>query len=214
MGSCTLDPCGESRASTESHRVGDTHTESATTAFDVTGSITIVTGCPGSGKTTLATRLSQSRPHGVHLSGDVFYQFIAHPISPILAESHAQNTVVTRAIARAARIFASGDYEVFVDGVVGPWFLPTFVKELEDVPVLIHYVVVRASFEDTLRRATSRPSPADEQIVRHMYDQFASLGPLEGHTIDSTGQTEEETFNFLARRWLAGEFALDLGSII
>ena len=177
------------------------------------GSITVVTGCPGSGKSTLAARLAESRPQGVHLSGDAFYHFIVHLISPILPESHEQNTVVTRAITRTAATFALGGYETFVDGIVGPWFLPAFVKELEDVRVPLHYVVIRASLKETLRRAASRPAPAEERVVRHMYKAFASLGRLEGHAIDSTGQTESATFNTLAQRWLAGEFILDLKNI-
>ena len=82
-------------------------------------SLTIVAGCPGTGKTTLASQLSTASPRGLHLVADMFYDFIEEVISPILPESHAQNTTVTIATARAAATFASrGGYDVFIDGVV------------------------------------------------------------------------------------------------
>jgi hypothetical protein len=47
-------------------------------------------------------------------------------VDPTLPESHDQNTVVTRAATAAAGAFALGGYATIYDGVVGPWFLPTF----------------------------------------------------------------------------------------
>ena len=177
------------------------------------GSITIVTGCPGTGKTTLADRLSRSRAHGVCLSGDAFHRFVAHPISPIVPEAHAQNTTVTTAIARAAAAFAADGYDVFVDGVVGPWFLPTFVSELRGRFAPVHYVILRAGLEDTVKRASSRPAPGDEGVVRHMHGEFSDLGPFERHAVDSTDRTEDDTLDEIERRWSAGEFLLDLGKV-
>ena len=69
-------------------------------------SITIVSGCPGSGKTTLAKGLAGLASEGLHLPSDLFYDFPAAPIDPTLAESHHQNLVVMRALARSARAFA------------------------------------------------------------------------------------------------------------
>ncbi len=86
-------------------------------------SLTIVSGCPGTGKTTLAALLSTASPRGLHFVADVFYDFIGEVISPILPESHAQNTTVTSATARAAAAFArrraAGELRLDLAGITG-----------------------------------------------------------------------------------------------
>ncbi len=175
-------------------------------------SLTIVSGCPGTGKTTLAARLSEASEWGLHLAADTFYAFICRPISPILPESHEQNTTVTKALARAAAAFASGGYDVFVDGVVGPWFLPVFTSEFRPVEVPIDYVVLRAPLEETLRRATARPDAEKFSTdgVRHMHAAFADLGEFEAHAVDTGERSPDETLAEFARRRAAGELRLDL----
>jgi len=64
--------------------------------------IIIVSGCPGSGKTTLARSLARSHPRGLHLRSDVFYGFPVALVDPTRPESHEQNAVIIRAVARSA----------------------------------------------------------------------------------------------------------------
>jgi len=61
--------------------------------------ITIVTGAPGAGKTTLSRRAAQADPLGLHLPADVFDTFPAYPVSPGLPEAPAQNGAVIAAAA-------------------------------------------------------------------------------------------------------------------
>ena len=44
-------------------------------------------------------------------------------ISPHLPEPNAQNGVVIEAFLETAKRFVKGGYDVYVDGIVGPWFL-------------------------------------------------------------------------------------------
>src|SRR6187549_377244 len=118
--------------------------------------IVIVTGTPGAGKTTLCERAAKAHPHGVHIVADVFFTFRAHPISPILPEAHPQNGAAITAVSRAAAAFASHGYEVFVDGIIGPWFLPVVAAEVADTGHAIDYVVLRVDVEEAVRRTSGR----------------------------------------------------------
>ena len=161
--------------------------------------ITIVTGSPGTGKTTLAACLAREDPRGIHLRSDVFYEFPAHPVDPTRPESHAQNTAIIRAVGRAAGAFAENGWPVVLDGIFGPWFLPELQGALpEAVPV--EYVVLRAPLELTLRRVREREGPGPSAKVEHMHRAFAELGPYASHVLDAEGVEPEA----LLARFLAG----------
>lgn len=164
-------------------------------------SIVIVSGCPGTGKTTLSKALARSESQGLHLLSDVFYAFPAEPIEPTSKESHHQNTVIMCALARSARAFAEGGYHVALDGVIGPWFIPTLRGELSGAPN-VSYIVLRAPEQEALRRVRERQGPGASARVRHMVSAFSELGAFESHALDTAGRTVEEVFS-LARQGLA-----------
>src|SRR5450432_804278 len=132
------------------------------------GSVVVITGSPGSGKTTVCASLARRSAKGVHIESDGFYSFVAQPLSPVLPESHAQNETVIRAAARAAAAFAQGGYEVFLDGIFGPWFMPVIIEELRARAIPMEYVVLHCELERAIQRASSRSkAPVDAALVRH-----------------------------------------------
>ena len=106
-----------------------------------------------------------TRPCGtsLHFVTDTFYHFPAHPLDPTTEEAHTQNATIMHAIGRAAAAFVEGGYEVFLDGVVGPWFLPRLVREWDAV-ARVEYVILQATLAEelarVLRRDSQPPKPA------------------------------------------------------
>jgi tRNA uridine 5-carbamoylmethylation protein Kti12 len=174
-------------------------------------SIVIVTGSPGAGKTTLSAELARTSPRGVHLEGDRFFQFVAHPIPPTLPESSEQNATVIRATMRAAAAFATGGYEVIVDGIFGPWFLPVIATELEIPHVRVDYVILDIDLAHALRRAGTRVEPGPPAVVRQMHEEFAKPHDYSEHVFRVSTRGTEDLAVELRRRLAAGDFRLELG---
>ena len=174
--------------------------------------VVIVSGSPGSGKTTLCESLAASRQDGVHLASDFFYEFLSHRLDPTTPESHRQNTVIIRAVASAALAYAKGGYEVYLDGVIGPWFLPEFRPFLEPA-VATHYVVLKASLGEANARVRGREGPGLSPIVGAMQPKFMDLGPLSRHAVDAENRSKDELLSEVSAGLESGAFALDWSKV-
>jgi cytidylate kinase len=172
-------------------------------------SITIISGCPGTGKTTLSRALAQAEPAGLHFITDTFYHFPAHPLDPTTPESHAQNTTIITAIGRATAAFVEGGYDVLLDGVVGPWFLPTLLREW-DAGVRVEYVILQATLAEELARVLRRDGPATRARVYAMHEAFAKkVAGYARHCIDTTARAAEAVRAEFRQRRGSGDFYLD-----
>jgi len=111
----------------------------------VNSNVVILTGPPAAGKTTVARLVAANagRPT-VHLTTDLFYRSIRTGfVLPFLPEAQRQNEVVIEAIVGTVATFARGGYDVVVDGIVGPWFLPPFRQIAERHQLTLFYIVLR-----------------------------------------------------------------------
>ena len=166
----------------------------------------VVTGPPGAGKSTASNRLVTLAARAVLVDGDAFFQAVkAGWVEPWLPESARQNETVIDALGAAACRYARGDYVVFVEGIIGPWFLDRFRAELAGP---LHYVVIRPNRNAAFARATARPETQLTEAVpiTKMYDEFESLGVYERCVVDNSMQTLDETVHAIATGLGDGRF--------
>ena len=161
------------------------------------GSLLIVTGPPGAGKSTVSELVAETaeRPT-VHLHTDSFYNWIRSGfVLPYLPGAERQNEVVLGVLAEAACGYARGGYDVVLDGIIGPWALQPFREAAKRDGLELSYVVLRPDLEVALTRATEREGRhlKDVEPIRGLYGAFAELGELESCVIDSTGRSIDQT---------------------
>jgi len=162
------------------------------------GRIIVITGAPGTGKTTASDIVAKesSMEKSVHMRTDDFYHYLSKgAIPPHLPESNGQNLIVMEASLEAAKCYARGGYDVIVDGIIGPWFLEPWLNVIQK-GFEVHYIVLRASKEATMKRAISRSKLDREtniELVRVMWEQFCHLGIYESNVIDTTNDSIRDT---------------------
>jgi predicted ABC-type ATPase len=175
--------------------------------------LVVVTGPPGAGKSTVARVLGGRFEPSVVVEGDAFFAFLARgAISPWLPESHAQNEIVTEAAARAAGRYATGGFTTTYDGIVGPWFLPTFASAT-GLPAL-EYVVLLPSVQVCVERVVSRSDHGfnDVNATRKMHDEFASAVLDQRHLVVNPPGDAAEVADLIERGLQTGRFRYDTQS--
>ena len=173
------------------------------------GRIIVITGSPGTGKTTTASIVAKESDmdKSVHMHTDDFFHYLSKgAIPPHLPESNEQNLVVIEAFLEAAKRYARGGYDVIVDGIVGPWFLEPW-KALAQEDYEVHYIVLRASKKETMKRAVERSKldrKTNIELVETMWEQFYGLGVYESNVIDTTTFTIKDTVSAIKERVACG----------
>jgi cytidylate kinase len=176
--------------------------------------IVVISGAPGTGKTSVSRILAENSTYdrAVHIHTDDFYQYIRKGyISPWLDGSGDQNNTMIEAAAASAKRFSAGGYEVFVDGVIGPWFLKPWIQISEE-GIDVRYIVLRPSEQTTVLRVNNREQneyfPLSDEVVKNLWRSFTDLGKYESHVLDTTAQTVVESAAHIQKMLLEENFRL------
>lgn len=177
------------------------------------GSLLVVSGPPGAGKSTVAGLLADEAEPSVLVEGDRFFGFLSRgAIEPWLPAAEHQNTVVISAAAAAAGQFANAGFATVYDGLIGPWFVPTFGAstglDAFDCVVLLPPV------DSCVQRVLTRQDHGfrDEDATRKMHDQFVQAAVDERHVLVVDQEPAAEVAAMINVARVAGALRVDLGS--
>ena len=178
------------------------------------GTLLILTGPPGAGKTTVGALIASESPLSACVHSDWFWTTIVNGhIPPWERAADDQNRAVIRAAAAAGVRMANSGYTVVLDGILGPWHFEPLSEELADCAAPVHYAVLRPDSDTCLARARGRVLESlehrnaltDEGPIRQMWEQFHHLGPLEQFVIDSSDLDPLATAGLVLERLGAGD---------
>jgi chloramphenicol 3-O-phosphotransferase len=176
------------------------------------GDVVLLTGPSGSGKTTVARLVASDagRPTVLVTTDEFFGAIRTGFVPPYLPESQTQNVVVVDAIVAAVAVYADGGYDVVVDGVIGPWFLPPYRRAAREGNWRMSYVVLRPDLATTLARGRNRGATelTDTEALTGLHGAFTDLGELDKHAIDTGGLSPEETAAEVRKAVASGDYLL------
>jgi chloramphenicol 3-O-phosphotransferase len=171
-------------------------------------SIFVISGTPGSGKSSVSRALMRRFSFGVHIPVDDLRDFvvsgIAHPV-PTWTEETARQFKLARCNAvRMARLYAEAGFAVAIDDVISAQsFDADYAPCFEGLEA--HRILLRPSLEVALQRSATRDnknfdSGVLEDVIRFLFTDLSGMERHGWQVIDSSDLTLEDTVSAVLER--------------
>ena len=152
----------------------------------LTGPIFMLSGSPGSGKSSAARALAMRYPFGMHIPLDDLREWVvsgvAHPVPTWTDETTRQFHLARSGAGRLARLYAEAGFAVVLDDVIFP---PDFEKSI--APQLAGLAVVRVLLLLKLSRREYVTRRSWDRLVT-LYRHFASRGLVAADVLEEVGE--------------------------
>lgn len=155
--------------------------------------VLVIAGPPGVGKTSVAIRAAADLK-AAHVEIDRLWPArTASDPAPWEERGQSRTRAVIRGGSAAAAVIAATGFIAVIDFALSPGHLDDVLAACSQEDVSCHYVVLRASPEAVKARADSRGlSNAETEALPMMIAEFADLGDLEDHVIETSEMTVAE----------------------
>jgi chloramphenicol 3-O-phosphotransferase len=121
--------------------------------------IFLITGTPGSGKSSVARALLQRFEFGLHLPVDDLREFvvsgIAHPVPTLTEETGRQFKLARESAAMTAKLYASNGFAVVIDDVISSDDVSSIFKAVF-AEFDFHKILLQPRLEVALKRNRAR----------------------------------------------------------
>ncbi|NJK43569.1 MAG: AAA family ATPase [Pleurocapsa sp. SU_196_0] len=170
--------------------------------------IFVISGTPGSGKSSVSRALMERFAFGVHVPVDDLREFvvsgIAHPVPTWTQETTRQFRLARGNAVRMARFYAESGFASAIDDVISAEsFAADYAPCFEGV--FAHRVLLRPRLEVALERNASRDTkPFEtgvlEDVIRFLHADLSVMERHGWHVVDSSDLTLEETVSAVLER--------------
>ena len=162
----------------------------------------VITGPPGAGKSAVAERIAAMSATSALVPGDAFFAMLRNGGSPPWSSrAPERNEAVTAAAAAAVGALVRGGLEVVYDGVLGPRFLPQFLRHARLATA--NYAVLLPDVDTCVQRVRARAAHgfSDQAATRRMHADFVSAALPARHILDTAAMAlSDAVIEVLSRR--------------
>lgn len=173
------------------------------------GFLWLISGVPGSGKSSVADALARKYPRGVHIAMDDVRAFVKAGIASPLewsAQTALQFEIARRNAARMAADYVAGGFTAVIDDVIHEGDLPQITGHLG--PVVPRKVLLSPSIFVVHRRNSQRTNKTFdtkilEPVATRLHGELlAKCPPSAGWVVlDTSTQTVNDTVDTILKRF-------------